>query len=450
MSIDSAVQDYPPEWEMGTDLPGIRPLIAPARRVLAILVALDEEAPAAVIAAHADLSTAAALRHLQHLSRIGLAVVSKADQARYRAAPGPSLLRPAPLNTRGHAAAIAWRLGSVWEAARMLGGAVLPDGEQFLLDPDRPPYSPANQAEAIAWFAAERDGLARELEDASRWGEDQLAWRLGLLMLDVSCFTGPWDGWRRIYERAMAAARRVHNRSAQALADELAGKLELTYGDLAASRDHQHRALRMRTDDHDSLGVVRSLNALGLTFLRDRAWREAGELFEQVLETARNLGDEQFETFALLNLGAVHAASGEHQQAVVELESAIDRLRAAGRDAYIANAMQDLALAHREAGDLERADYVARSAIDAAVKVGIPMFLPGPLIEYARVQQQRGHLRVALALLHEAREIYAEIGDEVRNSRTQMEIEALAPSVEQVDASGPPTEVLSENDSTAS
>ena len=415
-----------PEWEMGMELPGVVPLLAAARHILAVLAALEGQAPVPVIAAYADLPSAVARRHLQHLCRLGLATTDKADTSLYQAGPGPSPVRPAVLSARGHGAVITWWLESVGAAARILGADVLPGGEQIEPDPARPPLVPAGRSEALAWFTAERPILARDIESAYELGEDHLAWRLALQVLGLTCFTGPWDGWHTVYERGLAAARAEKHRGAQAMFEELAGKLELTAGDRAAAREHQHRALMMRAADTDKLGVVRSLNAIGLIFLREQAWREAAELFGWALETARNLADEQFETFALLNLGAVHAGRGEHAQAGLELEAAITRLRAAGREPYIANALQDLALAHHGAGDLEQAERAADQGVDAAVRAEIPMFLPGPLIESARIQAGHGHLRVALALLHEAHGIYAEIGDEVRTARTLEGIEAVA------------------------
>lgn len=438
MSTSADIPESVPEWEMGTDLPGIVPLLAPARRILAVLAALESQAPAPVIAAHADLPSAVALRHLQHLCRLGLVELEKSDPGLYRAAPGPSPVRPASLSARGHAAVIAWRLESAGEAARVLGAGALPGGEQIEPDPARPPLVPAGRGEALVWFVTEREALARDVEGAYEQGADHLAWRLALQVLGLTCFTGPWDGWRKVYERGMASAKAEKRCDAQAMFEELAGKLELTAGDHAAAREHQNRALALRAADADKLGIVRSLNAIGLIFLREQAWREAGELFGWALDGARNLGDEQFETFALLNLGAVHARCGQEQVAVTELESAIDRLRTAGRDPYVANALQDLALAYRAAGQIERAEQAACDAVAAAVEAGIPMFLPGPLIESARNQAARGHLRVARALLCEAFGIYREIGDERRAYCTHSEIARLGGAMAGPEGPGAP------------
>lgn len=411
------------------DVSGVVPLLAPARRILAILAALDAEAQVEVIAAHADCSSTAALRHLQHLARIGLAESGKADPRCFRAASGPGPCHPEVLTIAGHAAAIAWHLTCVFEAARVLGAAALPTGEQISPDPARPPRTPVGRAAALAWFTVERENLERVLELAYELGEHAQGWRLALLMLDISCFTGPWDRWRQVYERGAAAARQAHHRGALAMFEEAAGKLELTGGDPVAARERHQRALVMRSTNGDALGVVRSLNALGVAFLREGSMPEAGALFAWTLGLADELGDEEFATFARMNLGAVHARTGPAAVAVKELQDAIRALRAAGRDPYVANALEDLAVAYRLDGDQARSQQAALEAIEVAVDAGVPMFLPGPLIEHAHILAENGHLHVALARLHEARAIYSELGDQLREVRTENQIDRLTGSL---------------------
>lgn len=427
MSMDGEIVFGIPEWDLGIDVPGIAPLLAPARRIVAILAALETEAPVAVIAAHADLPSSVALRHLQHLTRIGLAEAGKADADCFRAAPGPGSFRPAGLTPWGYAAALAWHLGCVFEAARVLGALALPAGEQIALDPARAPRAFADRRAALAWFTDRREDLERELECAYGLGLDVHAWRLALLMLNITCFTGPWERWRQVHERGMAAARRERHRGAMAMFEEAAGKLELTGGNPVAARESHQRALSLRSIDDDGLGAVRSLNALGVVFLREGSLPEARALFDWTVELARELGDGEFHAYGLMNLGAVHARTGPREKAVKELEEAITLLRASGRDPYVANALEDLAVAHHTAGDLLAAEQAALEAIEVAVAAGVPMFLPGPLIEYALIQIERGHLRIARALLREAHGIYTEIGDEVRAARAHSQIERIEP-----------------------
>jgi len=408
------------------ELPERVPLLAPARRLLALLAGLDPAgAPLSVLAAYADLPSATALRHLTHLTRVGLTEGGAGDERAFRLAPGPAPVRAEPPGEAGHVRAAAWYLGCAFQAARVLGADALPGGEQIPPDPARPPYTPADRFGALEWFAANRDRLAGVLEQACGLRDDAQAWRLALLMLNLGCFAGPWDGWREVHGRGMGAARRARHRAAQAMLEEYAGKLELTGGDPEAARHCHHRSLELRSAAGDTAGVSRSINTLGVVRLREGALPEAEALFERALAGALEAGDEEFTTFALMNLGAVHARDGRPRQAVTELETAAVRLRAAGREPYVSNALADLAAAHLALGDLDRAQAAAVEAEQAAVDAGVPMFLPDPLIQHAHVLLERGHLPHALARLHEARGVYLALGDEMRAARVANQITRL-------------------------
>lgn len=410
----------------GPRFPERVPLLAPADRLLALLAGLDRAGTALpVLAAYADLSTAAALRHLAHLARIGLVDRGKGDEQAFRLVPGPAPVRARVPGDAGHRRATTWYLGCAFQAARVLGADALPGGEQIPADPLRPPYTPTGRYGALEWFATTRGQLTSVLERACGLRDDAQAWRLALLMLNLGCFAGPWDGWREVHGRGMAAARRDRHRGAQAMLDEYAGKLELTGGDAAAARGCHQRSLEIRSADGDVAAMSRSVNALGVACLREGALSEAETLFARALVFALEAHDEEFATFASMNLGAVHARDGRPRQAVTELEIAAARLRAAGREPYVANALADLAAAHLASGDLDRAQAAAVDAEQAAVDAGVPMFLPDPLIQHAYVLIGRGDLRMAVARLHEARGVYLALGDELRAASVDRQIGGL-------------------------
>lgn len=422
------------------------PLTAQASRILAVLAGLDDgEVPAPLVAAHAGVTTATARRHLQHLSRIGLVQPGKAEPDTFRVAAGPVVPRPAPPTDAGWARATAWQLGCVFQAAQVLGAAALPGGEQLPPDPNRPPRVPAGRAQALAWFAGERDRLTAALGRACQVGDDACAWRFSLLMLNIACFAGPWPVWTQVFRTGMRAARRARHRGAQAMLFEYAGKLKLTGGDPSSARRFHQASLRIRTEDGDTVAVVRSINALGVVFLRCGELPEAEMMFGQALDLAQAAGDEEFATFALMNLGAVHARNGNPERAAQELGDAITSLRRAGREVYVANALEDLAAAHRIAEDLPRALQAALDAEYEATDAGVPMFLPGPLIELAAIHAADGHRSIALARLHEALAVYEEIGDETRVARTRTLITSLlepgtsGPAIDETPATRQPT-----------
>lgn len=416
---------FPPQWSSGIGIPGLPLLVAPARRVLAVVSAFDHaEQPAAVIAAHTGTSTASAQRYLRNLSRLGLIQAGKVDAESYLLGPGPIPLMPAALSYEGYGRATAWHLTSVFEVARVLGADALPRREQIRPDPGRPAPVPAGRSQALVWFAAERDNLVCELKLAREVGDDEQAWRLALLMLNISCFAGAWTNWRLVFDVGIRAARRERDAAAQAMLFEFKGKLELSDGDPVAARNAQTLALTLRGTG-DPHAQVRSINALGVTWLREGALPEAEALFVEALDLAQEAGDEEFATFARMNLGAVHARTERSESAIMYLEMSITALRSAGRDPYVANALEDLALAYRLKGDLIQAKQIALDAESAAVEAGVPLFLPGPLCELSTIDIELGHLRVALAHLHEAHGIYLELGNEMRSVHVEQRINSL-------------------------
>lgn len=395
-----------------------------ARTVLAALLDLGPgEHPDAVVGALAGLPTATARRHLRHLVRIG-GVHAGSEPETYVSAGARDPICPAP-SAQAISRVTAWYLGCAFQAARVLGAATLPGDEVIEPDPARPPWIPADRRGALDWFASYRDRLTDVLYQARETGDDARAWRLGLLMLNISCFAGPFDGWRVVLELAENAARRAGRARAQAMLYEFAGKLELTAGNPDAARTFHLRSLELRHRANDVRAAVRTLNTLGVTWLRESSLPEARSLFTEALALAEKIGDGEFTAYAVMNLGAVHAHDGHPEQAVTELTRAIEELRAEGRGPYIANALADLSAAYRAMGDLPRARQAAEAGEQAATDAGVPMFLPGPLCELAELDVEQGHIASALARLHEARAIYVEIGDWVRAACTEYRIDQV-------------------------
>jgi len=425
-AADNEVPLGVPNWASGIELPGVIPLIAPARRMLAVLAAFGGvDAPAAVIAAHADLPTTEALRHLRHLARHQLAQPSRTDPGSFRAAPGPSPLRPAILTIDGYTRATTWHLACTFSAAQVLGVADLPGQEQITPGSQRPPLSFTDRSHALDWFVGERARLLREIGVARESGGHAQAWRLALLTLNISTLTGPWGEWQQAYEHGIAAAYRDTHRAARAMLEEAGGHLDLAGGDPAAARTRYQRSLEIRSADGDTQAVIRSLHGLGLTWLHACSLPEAEILFDQAADLAREVGDQEGEAFARIHLGAIHARTGRAGLARDEVSAVLATPFVAGRDLYRVPATVALAEAHRSRHDLPSAEQAAREAVNSAAQTGIALLLPAALVEHARIQTARGHLRVTLALLHEAKGIYDEHGDDSRAEGAGVEIDRI-------------------------
>ena len=380
------------------------------------------EHPAAVIAALADTPTATARRHLRHLVRIGAAHPGTEPDTFL---PAVQLDPSEPLNPEATGRVTAWYLGCAFQAAHVLGAAALPGGEGIGPDKLRPPNVPADRSAALDWFALHRGRLTEALRAACAAGDDARGWRLGLLMLNISCFAGPWNGWRAVCDLAMHAAGRARHTRAQAMLHEYAGKLELTGGDVQAARARHLLSLELRRASSDVHAAVRTLNTLGVSWLREGSLPEARVLFTEALAMAEEHGYEEFTAYAVMNLGAVHARDGHPAQAVTELHRAIEILPGQDREPYVANALSDLCAAYRALDEVPRARQIGETAAQAAANCGVPMFLPGPLVELSELDVGDRQFASALARLHEARAIYTQIGDRLRAAQTRNRIDQV-------------------------
>lgn len=191
-----------------------------------------------------------------------------------------------------------------------------------------------------------------------------------------------------------------------------------------------------------------------LTRLLDRRahWSDVRELHELALTTARRVGSGRQEAVALLNLGNLHVARHELEEALSCYRAALEVSRALGDPAGEGRAMVNLGNAYADLGDLQRAaDWYDRSLLlrrtigDAAGqarvlshlgrlharmgrfeqsvrdhraalgvrrRIGDPAGIGRVLTDIAGVLGEAGRSREALAVYRDALEAFRAAGDE--------------------------------------
>ncbi|HTJ72688.1 MAG TPA: tetratricopeptide repeat protein [Actinospica sp.] len=387
------------------------PLAEQARVLQRLMAGAGESWPAAVLAALADLPTATAHRHLEHLVRAGSALRAGDE---YAPVPGQQVQNPITPDLAAWARVADWYLASAYRAADVLGSVALPANETISESLARPPLAPRAAAEAIAWYQATHTRLRSVMERAAAAGDHRRVWQLALLTLNIAAVAGPAGDWRTATELGLNAAYADQAEGAAAMVKEYQGKLMLACGEIEDARTLQEQVRAWRAAAGDEHGMVRSFNALGLVELRAGHLAAAEPLFRKALACAEALEFEEFATYARLNLGAVLARTGAPGEAKDLLNQAINALRASGRAPYEADGLRTLAGLHRRCGQLRSARELIDRALEVASRAGLPLYLAAVLTELAAVQKAEGDLQAGLASLHEARLIYLELGDELR------------------------------------
>jgi predicted ATPase/DNA-binding SARP family transcriptional activator len=140
--------------------------------------------------------------------------------------------------------------------------------------------------------------------------------------------------------------------------------------DREAARRHHRRSIELS----EQLGVEplpQKLN-LGIVALDSGEYEEARGLFEDVLARHRRAENDAGIGFALINLGVVHHALGDHEASVAAFREAGERFGRVGFRAHVAHALQGLAAYEASEGRFQESAYLlgrARSELD---EVGAP------------------------------------------------------------------------------
>jgi tetratricopeptide (TPR) repeat protein len=204
---------------------------------------------------------------------------------------------------------------------------------QLPVDLPRPGVTPeilTGAADAQAWFAAERHVLLAAIGQAAEAGLDTYAWQLPWAVWLFFDREGYWHDQAAIQHTAIAAAKRLGDRAAQA---HVYRDLSATYsrlGLLAEARVYCTQALDLHHELGDRLGEARAHN--DIMILAEQQGRLAEALGHAQLALALYREEDNKPGLAKMynGVGYIHAQLGEYQQALEFCEQALSMSRGRG------------------------------------------------------------------------------------------------------------------------
>ena len=289
-------------------------------------------------------------------------------------------------------------------------------------DPDEEPLAFESVPDALKWCEAERPNLVAGTRQAAASGFHQLAWRLAVACLSFFHKRAYWADWVETHQIALASARAIGDRRAEALVMNNLGTAFTRQGmDEAAECFEQ--ALAIRREIGDLLGEAQSATNMADNYVQLKRFDEALELLNRVLEirrqaatpygegvTLNNLGETflalgrfdeavdrltqarqifhdieeiRGEGYALANLGGAYLALGHTADAIGVLERALELRQAAGERFDEAHTLRELGRAYQLAGRDDRAADCLRQAAATFTDLG-------NLAQAAAIQAQLG------------------------------------------------------------
>lgn len=376
----------------------------PTRSVLRQLgvFAADFDADLAVAAVRAD-GVAAALHLLLRRNLVGYDPVRR----RWRLHDLVQDLAHGYLTEAGELPATMWRYAeTVVQVAAATQEQFLSGGQAAALalarfDLDRPHLDAARR------WAAAHAGIERA--DRLLVTEAEASDVLGFLRYDHRAELTPQA------HRAIAAARRLGDRRAEAIALNRLGHLHVDLGEVEQAIACHEEQLALVRSNGDHAGEVRALNGLAIAYTQFGQLRRAIQLNLEQLALCRRLRNRRGEAMALCNLGRTELSLGQVEEGLAHLEPALAIVQDLGDpfgesvirsnigDAYGAAGDAHAAMAHYEA-----AYAIARTIGDRHLEMEILAGLLPAAAAVGRAEEGIGYGTRALAI---AREIGARQGE---------------------------------------
>jgi len=287
----------------------------------------------------------------------------------------------------------------------------------------------ADVAGAGAWFEAELEVFRELIQDCAE-SEPVVAWQLAWSLVGHCMKTARY--WEIVWAQTIAlqAAERVGNLVAivYSLQIRVMAMTSLNVYDTVA--EDLERSIEICRQLGDRFYEARGLCSLSAAHSQQKNFAAGLGPALLALEVSRSLGPagrtEQARSLNLIGWSRAHL--GEVAEAVTACAESVRLAEELGDLWSQAVALDSLAFAHRQAGAYAESAATYRRALAVHDRYGAASFRARTLTHLADVLELTGDVAGALALLHEAREIF-EVADEGRAAETRARIAKLGVGV---------------------
>ena len=277
-----------------------------------------------------------------------------------------------------------------------------------------PPVEPealADRQQALKWFRAERPVLLAAIETAARDGFDRHAWQLSWTMATFLGGQGHWHELVRSQQTALAAARRLGDRSAQATALHYVGQTQFRLGQAETAHIHQDQALNLGRQ-LDS-GIIQGRALIELARIADYQGRirDAVTHAERSLALFQAAGSPSWAAEALNAAAWFRTRLGDHLVALGYCERALDAQRELKNHIAEAATLDSLGYIHHQLGHYDQAIACYQEAVQVQGDTLIAEERATVLVHLGDALHAAGEAVAAAAAWQQALSILRDMGD---------------------------------------
>src|ERR1019366_2430846 len=270
------------------------------------------------------------------------------------------------------------------------------------------PAFPSARA-ALDWYDAESTNLVAAINAANRYEFYAQTWRLSDSLYWFFDRRKHWDQWIQTHETALTAARKMLDRSGEAIILSNLGVAYASRGLLDTAITQYGEALAGFRETGDRLREGLVLNALGNAYFFQRRFDDAVSSYQHALNSVD--GNRHGEAHALYDLGMVYCRSGQYDLSLRYSSEAVEQFRDVGDLHSVAHAISTVGTAYSELGRFDEAFKCHRHALDRFRETGYRRGEGHVCIGLGKARAGQGRLDEAAAHCQDAIERFREIED---------------------------------------
>lgn len=353
-------------------------------------------------------------------------------------------------------------------------GAALPVVYFGVLDEPGPPVSPGpspfTDADAIAWFDADRSTFVPAIRAAAQNGLHEYAWRIAAGWGPYLDMRAGFDDWNESHQAGLASAIECGNRHGEAIMHRNLGQLALYRDDWEPAWFHLNEAAALFAEVGDRMGIGVSAVGLG-TWLRERGRPEealaqyegAFDAFVEVkdangeavartaaasiLRTRNDLskaGGYLAEAFLIgvrrgdvhrvakvrRGIAALRADQGNPAQAVRQLQASLAIFDGLGDDHCGAHTRAELGNALIAVGDGAAARRMLLDAMEIGTRLGDRSVEGAAALHLGGLHASTGNEDFARRYLTRAARAWQQVGNDAKVAAARQALAALTPTTQ--------------------
>jgi tetratricopeptide (TPR) repeat protein/transcriptional regulator with XRE-family HTH domain len=288
--------------------------------------------------------------------------------------------------------------------------------------------------QAMNWFTAEHAVLLSATSYAAAHGFDSHAWQLSWALVTFLYRRGHWHDWAATQQTALAAAERLGDHIAQALAYRELGNAYSSLRHYTDSLANLHEALTVyeKLGDHD--GQASTYRALAWAYQQQQKYDQALTYAQHALTHSRTTGHRFGQAHALNLVGWYYALLGQYQQTLTYCQQALNLFRELNDRDGEAATLDSLGYAHHHLGHQDQAISHYQHALRLCQELGDYYYEALALMKLGDTHHVIGNIVAARDTWRQALTIFDQLGhpdaDTVRAKLAGLDTDPEKPTTE--------------------